>query len=239
MKSKRFKIVFILLFISLLFVGCFNRDENKSLKGKLELKEEQITALNQIIEKSDEKITNLENEINQLQNKLNLQSNSVLNQALIVVNLLKSKDMITLSEYIHPDKGVRFSPYSYIEIQGNLVFRGDEVIDLMENTQIYNWGVYDGSGESIDLPFSEYYNKFIYDVDFADADIIGNNTVVKVGNTVNNISQAYPNGSFVEFHFSGFDAKYAGLDWRSIRLVFEKVNENWYLVGIIHDQWTV
>lgn len=109
----------------------------------------------------------------------------------------------------------------------------------MENTQIYNWGVYDGSGESIDLPFSEYYNKFIYDVDFADADIIGNNTVAKVGNTVNNISQAYPNGSFVEFHFSGFDAKYAGLDWRSIRLVFEKVNENWYLVGIIHDQWTV
>jgi UDP-N-acetyl-2-amino-2-deoxyglucuronate dehydrogenase len=30
-----------------------------------------------------------------------------------------------------------------------------------------------------------------------------------------------------------------GMDWRSLRLVFEKKNDIWYLVGIIHDQWTI
>jgi (p)ppGpp synthase/HD superfamily hydrolase len=29
------------------------------------------------------------------------------------------------------------------------------------------------------------------------------------------------------------------MDWRSLRLVFEKKNDIWYLVGIIHDQWTI
>lgn len=239
MNRKFIALMLIFLCISLSLYGCTNKDENKSLKGKLELKEEQVTALNQIIEQNEEKISNLENEISQLQNKLNSQSNSVLNQALIVVNLLKNKDMITLSDYIHPEKGVRFTPYSYIEIQSNLVFKAEEIKNLMQSTQVYSWGVYDGSGEPIDLTFSDYFDKFIYDVNFAEPDIIGNNTVIKVGNMVNNITQAYPNEKFVEFHFSGFDAKYAGMDWKSIRLVFEKVNETWYLVGIIHDQWTI
>jgi hypothetical protein len=38
---------------------------------------------------------------------------------------------------------------------------------------------------------------------------------------------------------SGFDPEYEGMDWRSLRLVFEKKNDIWYLVGIIHDQWTI
>jgi (p)ppGpp synthase/HD superfamily hydrolase len=29
------------------------------------------------------------------------------------------------------------------------------------------------------------------------------------------------------------------MDWRSLRLVFEKKDDIWYIVGIIHDQWTI
>jgi (p)ppGpp synthase/HD superfamily hydrolase len=43
----------------------------------------------------------------------------------------------------------------------------------------------------------------------------------------------------VEYHFSGFDPKYEGMDWRSLRLVFEEKDNIWHLVGIIHDQWTI
>ena len=59
------------------------------------------------------------------------------------------------------------------------------------------------------------------------------------GNTLNNIAQVYPNGEFVEFHFTGFDTQYEGMDWTSLRLVFEENNGTWFLIGIVHDQWTI
>jgi hypothetical protein len=43
----------------------------------------------------------------------------------------------------------------------------------------------------------------------------------------------------VEYHFSGFDKKFEGMDWASLKLVFENSNNEWYLVGIVHDQWTI
>ncbi|HYF94322.1 MAG TPA: hypothetical protein VD969_19050 [Symbiobacteriaceae bacterium] len=49
---------------------------------------------------------------------------------------------------------------------------------------------------------------------------------------------AYPDGFMVEFHFPGFEAKYGGMDWRSLRLVYERLGNAWFLVGIIHGQWT-
>ena len=59
------------------------------------------------------------------------------------------------------------------------------------------------------------------------------------GNTLINSSEIYKDAIIIEYHFSGFDPQYEGMDWRSLRLAFEKVNDIWYLVGIIHDQWTI
>ena len=59
------------------------------------------------------------------------------------------------------------------------------------------------------------------------------------GNSINNIAQIYPSAVTVEYHFEGFEEEYAGLDWRSLRLVFEASGGTWYLVGIVHDEWTI
>jgi hypothetical protein len=89
------------------------------------------------------------------------------------------------------------------------------------------------------LNFNDYYKKFIYDKDFANPQIIGNNTAVSQGNSLSNIKEVYPEGYFVELHFKGFDQKYSGMDWESLKLVFQEENGEWYLVSIIHDQWTI
>lgn len=239
MKLKWLLLVMLVILTSTLF-GCTNKDEIKSLKGEMQIKEEQIDSLNTIIKTNEDTITTLKERVSELEVKTNANSNTVLNQAMIVINMLKNKDMINLAEYIHPSRGVRFTPYSYIETQTNLIFQAEEITTLMDNTQLFTWGEFDGSGEPIDATFSDYYDLFVYDVDFAEPDLIGNNTIVGTsGNMVNNISQAYPTESFVEFHFSGSDAQYAGMDWKSLRLVFENVDGNWYLVGVIHDQWTI
>lgn len=155
-----------------------------------------------------------------------------------VVNLLKDKNFEELSNFVHPTKGIRFSPYTYVNLEKDLVFKKEEIKNLNLDPKKYTWGAYDGSGFPINLTFSEYYKKFIYDKDFALTKQISVNRRVGQGNTINNIPEAYPKASYVEFYVPG-SSEMEGMDWGSLRLVFEQVEGKWYLVGIVHNQWTI
>ncbi len=156
-----------------------------------------------------------------------------------VVKALREKDLEKLSQAVHPEKGVRFSPYGYVNVETDLVFTREQVRNLGNDSKVYNWGSYDGSGLPIELDFEGYYNKFIYDVDFMNAPEVAYNKVLGKGNSLVNTLDVYPKAIVVEYHFPGFDPQYEGMDWRSLRLVFEKKDNTWYIVGIIHDQWTI
>jgi predicted Holliday junction resolvase-like endonuclease len=165
---------------------------------------------------------------------------SIINdRATEVMQALKAYDLEKLSHSVHPAKGVRFTPYAYINKDIDLVFNANEIKNMASSSKKYTRGYSDGSGLPIELAFKDYYKKFVYDVNFVNAEKIGYNKILGKGNTINNILEVYNNAIFIEYHFSGFDPKYGGMDWRSLRLVFEKDNDTWYLVGIIHDQWTI
>jgi hypothetical protein len=155
-----------------------------------------------------------------------------------VIQALRDQDMEKLSTFVHPDKGVRFSPYTYVSDQDQL-FHAGQVRNLWADPTVYHWGIFDGSGEPIRLSFPLYFTRFIYDNDFARPAQIGFNQEIGSGNTINNIRLFYPNAQFVEYHFPGQDPQYGGLDWKSLRLVFEEKEGVWYLVGVVHDEWTV
>ncbi|NNU88569.1 hypothetical protein ETC04_15865 [Geobacillus sp. MR] len=220
--------VFGLLFL-LLISGCVNESGDK-------------VKLNQQIQEQAQLIDQLKQQNKELAKKAaewqTMNEKKVLSAALAIVEALKAKDMDRLAMYVHPDKGVRFSPYGHVDIANDVVFAKDELPSLMESNRIYRFGTFDGSGEPIMMTFSDYFQKFVYDVDFANPHMIGNNIVIGKGNTLENIHEVYPDGVFVEFHFTGFDEQYDGMDWKSLRLVFEQDGGSWRLVGIVHDQWT-
>jgi len=151
---------------------------------------------------------------------------------------LKNKDMDTLSAMASL-KGVRFSPYSNINKTSDVVLEPIVLQNAYILSRTFVWGSYDGSGEPIDLPYGQYYDKFVYDKDFMSAPQIKFNEIIGQGNTINNLKEVYPDAEFVEYHFPGFDVQYEGMDWESLRLVFEKKDGNYYLIGIVHDGWTI
>lgn len=157
------------------------------------------------------------------------------------VQAMKLKDMQKLAELVHPDKGVQFSPYSHIDTDKDIRLKRGELSQQWTNKAKKTWGAYDGSGEPIDLTFPAYYDKFVYDHDYAAAPQIGYNKIIGKGNTVNNVFDIYPQDQYmtVEYHYPGFDPKYEGIDWASLRLVFEKEKQQWYLTAVIHDQHTM
>lgn len=163
-----------------------------------------------------------------------------LEAATTVMRILKNGDMANLAAWVHPEKGLRFSPYAYVNTETDLVFSRDEVENLMDDTTVYEWGAFAGSGDLIEMTFSEYHKKFVYDADFFDTAESALNERLGESTTISNLSEVYPKESydFVEYHIDGIDPAYEGMDWRSIRLVFEKMGADHALVGIIHDQWT-
>lgn len=163
---------------------------------------------------------------------------TIMERSNTAITALKNFDLGALAALVHPTKGVRFSPYSYVA-DDQLVFTADGIMTLGDNQVIYTWGISDGSGKPIELSFRGYYEEFIYDVDFANAEQIAYNEALGMGNMIDNSRQFYPEANFVEYYFPGFDPNYEGMDWRSLRLVFEQEGETWYLVGVIHGEWTI
>jgi hypothetical protein len=155
-----------------------------------------------------------------------------------VIQALAQKDMTAAAEFVHPEMGVRFSPYAYVR-EEHQVFMPDEIASLEGSEETYLWGQYDGSGEPIELTFDDYYEKFVYSADFANPEDMAVNARIGQGNTINNIQDFYPDSSYVEYHFSGFEEEYGGMDWESLRLVFVQEDGAWYLVGVVHDEWTI
>lgn len=166
-------------------------------------------------------------------------SNTVEARAARVISALKTRDLETLSQLSHPIKGVRFTPFTYVNGGRNIFFYAKDIPRAMDDPTYHNWGDYDGSGEPIYMTFTQYYDEFIYDHDYANAPEVFWNQRMNHGSSIDNAAQAYPESQIVEYHFSGFNEQYGGMDWSSLRLVFEQLDSVWYLVGIIHDQWTI
>ena len=214
---------------------------NKSIEDNEALlmgKESELAQINEALVVQKDQEAELMQIISELESQLN-QPSSLLISAMTAVMLLDQKDMDALSLLVHPVKGVLFSPYSFVHINDDIVFTPAELVDAPGSSNIYIWGDYDGIGDPISLGFDDYYDRFVYDKPFAFPHLIGNNTNISSGNTIVNIEDVFPDGEFVEFHFTGFDPEFVGMDWKSLRLVFEFYQGEWYLVAIVHDEWTI
>jgi hypothetical protein len=158
-----------------------------------------------------------------------------------ILSAVKNKDYKKFASFIDAEAGIRFSPYGYIDTVHDKRFTPQEFLNFTtdKKTIKFTWGVFDGSGDKILLTIDEYFKKFVYDVDFLNAPEISLNKTASKGNSLNNIDSVYKKCVYTEFYFPGFDKKYEGMDWRSLKLVFKKENNNFYLVAIVHDKWMI
>lgn len=203
-------IIFTLLLVA--FYGCNNQPESK--------KEVPLTDT-----LAKESLSNLS------------QQDSIIATGRAVLTLFKNRDYKELVKYF-ANEGVVFSPYAYIDQTHSKKLTPDDFLNAIQQKQIITWGSFDGTGAPIKLTVQAYLDKFVYNADFLNAEAIGINELIKQGNSINNLKDLYPDHHFIEYHFSGFDQKYNGMDWTSLRLVFEKQNGQYFIIAIVHDQWT-
>jgi hypothetical protein len=157
-----------------------------------------------------------------------------------ILTAFKNKNYSAVADVVDPAAGVRFSPYGFIDTIRNVIFSKEKFAEQARrsNQDKIIWGEFDGSGDTIRLTLNEYIAKFVYDVDFSMPETRKVNEFIGHGNSLNNLLSVYKNCDFTESHFSGFEKKYEGMDWRSLRLIFKERDGKFFLVGVVHDQWT-
>lgn len=242
MDRKRFSLIFLLIF---LLAACSAADVTEEPTPDLETQEPDMgyPVETEMEVPTDEAYpVETETETQEMETgypvETETQAQDLRGTAELVINALADKDMEMVANFVHPERGVRFSPYAFVR-EEHQVFMPEELIGLLGSEEVYNWGNYDGTGEPIELEFEEYYEEFGYSADFADPEQMAVNERLGQGNTINNIDEFYPGASFVEYYFSGFEEEYEGMDWESLRLVFVQEDGAWWLVGIVHDEWTI
>jgi hypothetical protein len=156
--------------------------------------------------------------------------------------LLKAQDWGALGALVHPEQGLTFSPWGFVDVDRCVKLGAGDVKALGFDERVRTWGDWP-SDEPMKFSFTEYYGMFVFDRDYTNAAKIGVNCVVKNGGFENNLYVFGNGGAFAELHVPGTGAD-ADYNWASLRLVFEWFDgdgaheSGLYLVGIVHDGWT-
>lgn len=153
-----------------------------------------------------------------------------------IVNLLKNKQYDKLSTHIHPEKGIKFSMYSFVSDKDKSFSKSDFEKYLVADEK-FTFGHKDGSGAIYIVTLKDYLKDWVFKKDFSTAKINYDNFDGK-GNSLNNIKEKYPHSETVENYLAG-TVEYSYMDWNSLIFIFEKIDNQYYLVAIANNQWTV
>ncbi|MGH2451766.1 MAG: hypothetical protein ACRDGE_10955 [Candidatus Limnocylindria bacterium] len=153
-----------------------------------------------------------------------------------ILAALKAKDAAALAALAHPTKGVRFSPYPHVDVARDVLLARAALANAFADPTVRTWGITDGRGEQIVGTFADYHARWIYDRDFAAAPESAFNRPLGAGNMIDNTADVYPDAILAEQHFPNSADR---LDWKSLRLLLEWHEGEWYLVGVVHGEWTI
>lgn len=165
---------------------------------------------------------------------------SARNAADAVIASLVAKDGEQLAVFVHPKKGVRFSPSAYVNVGDDVVLSQDQVRSLWTDPTIRRWGYAEGSGDPIEMSSAAYAERYVLDRDFSQAMSVSVNDDQAAGTTSNNAAEVYPHATRIEYFVdqSIKDPQRVN-EWAALRLVLEKRRGCWVLIAIIHDAWSV
>ena len=155
------------------------------------------------------------------------------------MDALRRRDAAGLSAIAHPTKGIRFTPYPFVSTAKDVVLTRAQLTNAYTDTTKRTWGVTDGKGDPITLTFSDYSARYVWSRDFLAAAKTSYNKAIGTGNSIDNTADVYPNAILFEAYDPGPVPAEESFRWQSLRLIFEQDGGAWYLVGIVHAEWTI
>lgn len=154
-----------------------------------------------------------------------------------VLQALKAKDYKAFASFIHPEKGVSFSMYAFVDPKADKNFSKADFEKYQPTKTLFTWGAKDGSGDPYKATINDYLGKWVFSKDFTTGQYSANK-FIGGGNSLNNLQKIYPKSDFTENYIKGTE-KNGEMDWKTVRFVFEEFQGKYYLIAVVNDQWTI
>lgn len=161
---------------------------------------------------------------------------SLVSCALETVAAMEDQDYAALSQFVHPQSGVTFTPTATVDPASNLTFSPGELAQAGTSNTTYLWGTSPSTSSPIKLTVADYFHAYVWDRDYTSALHISVDTPQISGNALENTLESYPDCHYVEFYYPATDNQ---SDWSTLRLVYQWYHHDWYLVGIVHSAWSM
>lgn len=211
------------------------KTERQAALDGIQRLEGNYTALKQ---QTDEMSKQLDNKQAQI---ANLTEDIIGDKVKSVVDAILKEDFKKLSKLINPEKGLRLSPTSIVDIEKHRVIESTKISSILNDSVKYEWGLYDAQGNQILLTGREYFEKYV-----KDTDCLINGKVQYASDTLNKSRQVsaqsinendnvYSEGVYVDYLYEGTESNNY-TDWKSVRFIFEQYQSTWYLTGIITNK---
>lgn len=154
--------------------------------------------------------------------------------ALMDRTLAALKDPAELATLVG-SQGLTLSPFASIT-EETLTLSKEEIATQADQDR--NWGTTSGEGAAIVLTLNEYLDGVRSRAALVSTVEIGYDEIIGGGNSINNIAAVFPDATVVEYNHPGTNF-FGGLDWTSVRFVFDDDNGALVLRALVSDQWEI
>jgi hypothetical protein len=89
------------------------------------------------------------------------------------------------------------------------------------------------------MTFAGFHSSYIYARDFAASWQTAYNRAIGRGNSIDNTADVHPDAILFEAFDPDPDPRLADVQWQCLRLLFERDQGRWYLVAVVHGEWTI
>ncbi len=164
--------------------------------------------------------------------------NEFKDRAQAAVEAMRTGKAQALARFIHPGKGVRFSPYAFVQPMTDIAFTQAQLVEAASSSEKLRWGTDYATSQPLEMPFAEYFKRYVYDKDYAAAQRVGFNQAIGSGSMIQNHNEMYPEAVSVEYYVpepGAVPGNATARNFKSLRLLFEHSDDQWWLVGIVHD----
>jgi hypothetical protein len=166
------------------------------------------------------------------------------------LSLLESADLVlkALSTYSFDDlimfqtekKDIIFSPYLTFKKEDAACFSPEALKENKKADAVLYWGIQDGTGNPINLTVEKYFERYVYRDDYLSekAKILENN-IETLGSSINIIPEVFPNHEYVSYYLPPEEDDIAEMSWKTLILVFERINNELKIKAVINHEWTI
>lgn len=165
---------------------------------------------------------------------------SLLESADLVLKALSTQSFEDLIMFQTEKKDIFFSPYLTFTKEDAACFSPTALAENKENNAILYWGVQDGTGDPLNLTVNQYFDRYVNRGDYLSEEVkILENDIQTLGNSMNVIPEVFPNHEYVSYNLPHDKDDAAEMSWKTLILVFERINNELKIKAVVNHEWTI